>query len=243
MTTHNELPKVCISILALLCMTACAHVEPGQEPNPDPWESWNRPVSSFNDAVDGVVLKPLATGYRTVMPDAGEEAVDRFFDNLAEVSNAVNNLLQGEPVEAAQSTGRLLLNSTLGIGGLFEVASSMGLRKGDVEDFGQTLAVWGVKSGPYLVLPILGPSTLRDTPALAADWYLDPVSHIEKDKVRSPLAAADLVQTRASFLDSEALISGDRYTFIRDAYLQRREYMIRDGAIDDDFDDFLDDDF
>lgn len=243
MTGLTGLLKSGVLLASTLYLAACAHVEPGEEPNPDPLEAWNKPVHSFNDKVDSIVLKPLAKGYRVVMPGAGEDAVDRFFDNLGEVSNAVNNLLQGEPVEAVQSTGRLLVNSTLGVAGLFEVANSMGLEKQDPEDFGQTLGVWGVKSGPYFVIPFLGPSTLRDAPSRVVDWQLDPVNHIDHDETRYTFTAVDLIQTRASLLDTERLISGDRYIFIRDAYLQRRDYLIKDGEIEDDFDDFLDDDF
>ena len=151
-------------------------------------------------------------------------------------------MLQGEPKQAGNSTGRLLVNSTLGVGGIFEVASLLGLEKQDPEDFGQTLGVWGVGPGPYLVIPFMGPSTLRDAPSLAVDWALDPVNYIDEDIVRIPITGADLVQTRASLLDNERLISGDIYLFVRDAYLQRREFLINDGELeDDDLDDFLDD--
>lgn len=228
---------------SIIYLSGCAHVGSGEAPENDPWIAWNKPVHSFNDGVDSILLKPLAKGYRFIMPSFGEIAVTRFFDNLGEVSNAVNNLLQWQPKQAANSTGRLLVNSTLGIGGLFEVAEHMGMEKQDPEDFGQTLGVWGVGSGPYFVIPFLGPSTLRDTPSRAVDWALDPVNYASDDAVRVGVNALDLVQTRASLLDSELLISGDRYEFIRDAYLQRREYLLKDGEIEDDFDDFLDDDF
>lgn len=250
MKNYIKLLNKIVGILVISSLAACAHVGSdqqanqgaNQEPNIDPWESWNRPVTSFNDGVDRVLLKPVAKGYRFVMPDVGEKAVDRFFDNLGEVSNLVNNLLQGQPGQAMNSTGRFLVNSTLGVGGFFEVANSMGMEKQDSEDFGQTLGVWGVKSGPYLVIPFLGPSTLRDTPSRVVDWQLDPVNYVEDEATQYSLNGVDLIQTRATLLDSEALISGDRYLFIRDAYLQRREYLVKDGATDDDdVDDFLDD--
>lgn len=239
---HKTLSQVA-ALLFLVTTVGCAHVDEYGQPDPDPWESWNRPVTSFNDTVDKIALKPLAVGYRKVMPEVGEDAVGRFFDNLGEVSNAVNNLLQGEPVEAAESTGRFLVNSTLGVAGLFEVANSMGLEKEDGEDFGQTLGVWGVGSGPYFVIPFLGPSTLRDAPAGVVDYYLDPVNYVEDTAASNVLTGVGLIHARAGLLDSEALISGDRYIFIRDAYLQRRDYLINDGELDDDFSDFLDDDF
>lgn len=235
--------RVAFLSLLLSYLTGCASAGAGEAPDNDPWIGWNKPVASFNDTVDSILLKPLAKGYRFVMPSFGEVAVARFFDNLGEVSNAVNNLLQGQPGQAANSTGRLLVNSTLGVAGLFEVAEHMGMEKQDPEDFGQTLGVWGVGSGPYFVIPFLGPSTLRDTPSRAVDWYLDPVNYASDEAVRVGANALDLVQTRASLLDSERLISGDRYEFIRDAYLQRRDYLLKDGEIEDDFDDFLDDDF
>jgi len=231
-----------LGLSLVLLLNSCATVEPGQEPNPDPWEAWNRPVSSFNYILDRAILKPLAIGYRAVTPQFGEDAIGRIFSNVGEINNLVNNLLQGQPLQSGNSTGRFLVNSTIGLGGVFDVAAKLGLEKQDPEDFGQTLATWGVGSGPYLVLPFLGPSTLRDGPGLVVDWFLDPVNYIDEESIRYSINAMDLVETRASLLDAERLISGDYYLFVRDAYLQRREFLINDGELEeDDFDDFLDD--
>lgn len=241
MINQTSTIKILILSLMLLVLPSCATVEPGQEPNPDPWEAWNRPVSSFNYALDRAILRPLAIGYRTVMPQFGEDAVSRIFGNVGEVNSLVNNLLQGQPKQAGNSTGRFLVNSTLGVGGIFDVASLLGLEKQDPEDFGQTLGVWGVGPGPYFVIPFMGPSTLRDAPSLAVDALLDPVNYIDEDVIRIPINGVDLIETRASLLENERLITGDIYIFIRDVYLQRREFLIKDGELEDDSDDFLDD--
>ena len=228
--------------LVLLLLHSCATVEPGQEPNPDPWEAWNRPVTSFNLALDKAILRPLAVGYRWITPQFGEDAIGRIFSNVGEISNLFNNLLQGEPLEAGNSTGRFLVNSTLGLGGIFDVANTLGLKKQDPEDFGQTLGVWGVESGPYLVLPFLGPSTLRDGPSRVVDWFLDPVNYIDENSIMFPINGVELIDLRSSLIENEGLISGDVYLFIRDAYLQRREFLIDDGELTESgFDDFLDD--
>lgn len=201
----------------------------------DPWEGFNRGVFAFNDAVDGAVLKPIAKGYKAVTPDVVETGVSNVFSNLGEVGNIVNGLLQFKIGQASNDTGRLLINSTFGLAGIFDVAKHMGLEKGTGEDFGQTLATWGVDSGPYIVLPFLGPSTLRDGVGLPADSYLSPVTHIDHVPTRNTVFGTGLVETRASLLGVESTISGDKYTFIRDAYLQRREYLINDGEVEDDF--------
>ena len=213
-----------------------------KEKNVDPWEAWNRPMSSFNYVLDKAILKPAAKGYKYIAPEVVENSVSRFFGNLGEISNMVNNLLQWKPRQAVNSAGRFLVNSTLGVGGLLEVASTFGLPKKDAEDFGQTLGDWGVGSGPYLVLPFLGPSTLRDAPARIVDWQLDPVNELNDDVAQAALNVTDLINTRAGFLDQEGIISGDTYLFVRDAYLQRREFLVNDGEVDEEeIDDFLED--
>ena len=213
-----------------------------KEKDVDPWAAWNRPVSNFNYVLDRAILKPAAKGYRWIAPQVVEDSVSRFFSNLGEVSNTVNNLLQWEPKQAVNSLGRLVVNSTLGVGGLFDVATPFGLPKEEPEDFGQTLGDWGVDSGPYFVIPFLGPSTARDAPARIVDWFLDPINYVEEDAVQISLNALDLIETRAGFLDQEGVISGDIYLFVRDAYLQRREFLVNDGEVDEEeIDDFLDD--
>jgi phospholipid-binding lipoprotein MlaA len=152
-----------------------------------------------------------------------------------EVPSILNGLLQGNIPSAAHDTGRLLVNTTLGIAGLFDVAQHMGLKDSNSEDFGQTLAVWGVKSGPYVVLPFLGPSTLRDTTSLPVDWYTDPKTYIEHVPTRNTVSGVSVLNTRANFLPLEKNVTGDKYTFIRDVYLQHREFMIKNGKVEDSF--------
>jgi phospholipid-binding lipoprotein MlaA len=225
-------------IASLGRMLACAGLMAlplaGQAATEDPWESFNRPVFRFNDAVDTYALKPLAQGYRKVTPQFVETGVHNVFRNMWEVGNLANNLLQGKIHDAGVDTSRLLFNTTLGGLGFFDVATRMGLQRSD-EDFGQTLGAWGVQSGPYLVLPLLGPSSLRDAPAKIPDSYLTPYPHIDHVPTRNVLRGANVVDTRASLLDAERMVSGDKYIFIRNAYLQNREFRVRDGDVEDDF--------
>jgi phospholipid-binding lipoprotein MlaA len=202
----------------------------------DPYEGFNRAMFGFNNGIDVWVLKPIAKGYRFVTPDFVETGVSNFFSNLLEIRNFLNAGLQGKGKKTAAHTGRFLVNSTLGIAGIFDVAKYMGLEKQDGEDFGQTLATWGAGSGPYLVLPLLGPSTLRDTVGIPADAYADPVTYVDHVPTRNSLTAGEIIDTRAGLLETEKLLSGDRYIFIRDAYLQRRNYLINDGKVEDTFD-------
>jgi phospholipid-binding lipoprotein MlaA len=203
----------------------------------DPWEGFNRGVFNFNESLDRAILKPVAQGYRFIMPDVAEQGVSNFFDNLRDVVTFFNNVLQLKPVEATQDLSRVLINTTIGIGGLFDVATAMNIPKND-EDFGQTLGAWGVESGPYLVLPLFGPSTVRDGVGIIPDMYLDPLNQVESDELRYGLKALKVVDKRASLLDREGVITGDRYTFIRDAYLQKREFEVNDGRVEFNADDF-----
>lgn len=231
------------SLLALGLLATSSYAQ--EEVNPDPWQGFNRAMFSFNDTLDRWFLKPLAQGYKAVTPDPIEAGVSNIFSNLGEVPNVVNGTLQGDFKGAAHDTGRLLVNSTLGIGGLLDVAQYMNLPQDTPEDFGQTLAVWGVGQGPYLVLPLLGPSTLRDGAAKPVDWYTDPATYIEHERTNISVKALSLLNTRAALLDLEKNLNGDRYVFIRDVYLQRRAYLINNGEIADDFgaEEFLEEDF
>jgi phospholipid-binding lipoprotein MlaA len=200
----------------------------------DPLESVNRAVFSFNEVLDKYFLKPVAQGYQAITPDPVEESVHNVFRNLGEVRNLANNLLQGKVRDAGVDGSRFLFNSILGVGGLFDVATPMGLVRND-EDFGQTLGVWGVPSGAYLVLPALGPSSLRDGPARIPDGYTGPYAYMDHVPSRNLLRGVDVIDTRASFLDAERMIGGDKYVFLRNAYLQTREFKVRDGEVEDDF--------
>ncbi|GLX14831.1 hypothetical protein Pstr01_30700 [Pseudomonas straminea] len=225
-------------IASLGRMLACAGLMAlplaGQAATEDPWESVNRPIFRFNDAVDTYALKPLAQGYRKVTPQFVETGVHNVFRNLWEVGNLANNLLQGKVHDAGVDTSRFLFNTTLGGLGFFDVATRMGLQRSD-EDFGQTLGVWGVESGPYLVLPLLGPSSLRDAPAKIPDSFLTVYPYIDHVPTRNVVRGVNVVDTRASLLDAERMVSGDKYIFIRNAYLQNREFRVRDGEVEDDF--------
>jgi len=215
-----------------------------QDIEQDPWENFNRSIFNFNEGLDKAIAKPIAKGYRAITPDPVEQSISNVFSNLLEVRNVINDVLQGKLGQAANDSGRFLVNSTLGLAGLFDVAEKMGLPQSDGEDFGQTLAVWGVGKGPFVMLPLFGPSSLRGTVGLPVDSYSNPVTYINDVPVRNSLYFVDLVVTRASLLDAEALISGDKYVFLREAYLQRRDYLVNDGALEDDsFDDFEDEDY
>jgi len=235
--------------LSLSLLSGCATDIPAapkdERAASDPWEPMNRRIDSFNDTLDRATLKPLARGYEALLPATMRRGIGNFFDNLQAPLHIVNNLLQGKPKRAATETGRLLANSTWGILGLVDVASDIGLDPAR-EDFGQTLAVWGVPAGPYLVLPIFGPHTLRGAVAEPFDKALDPLYYYEHDTVRPALMLLELTDTRAGLFRAESLIedSFDRYLSIRESYLQNREYEIYDGnpPEDEDFyEDFYDD--
>lgn len=222
--------------LLLTALLLPAMVMAGSEQE-DPLEGYNRVVFSFNDKADRWVLKPVAKGYHYVMPDFFERGVSRMFSNLGEVLNVANDLLQGKVGQAGNDGGRLLINSTIGIAGFFDVAKHAGLEKSDGEDFGQTFGVWGVSEGAYVVLPFLGPSTLRDAPGLLLDSVFDPIGGVDHVPTRNQLYGGRVVSVRADLLEAEKLIKGDKYTFIRDIYLQRRQFLVNDGEVDDDFGD------
>lgn len=235
MTTSKTIIRwVSITLMALL-LTACASIPPGSTADPrDPFERYNRAMFSFNKTVDDKVLKPVATGYVDVIPDLVRTAIGNFFGNIGDVWTAVNNYLQGKPRDGTNDLARVVLNSTFGIVGLIDVATPAGLVQHE-EDFGQTLGVWGVKSGPYLVLPILGASTVRDGLARPLDLYADPITQINGAGVENSLRALRLVDDRATLLYSTRMMEDaalDPYLFVRDAYLQRRESRVRDGKSD-----------
>jgi len=227
--------------LLLVATAGCATSGERQERHPDdPWEGFNRKVFAFNEVIDRYALKPAARGYRFITPDPVQTSVGNFFYNLGEPRTVLNSLLQGKGTNASVATGRFLINTTVGIGGLFDVASRMEIT-GREEDFGQTLAVWGAGEGAYLVLPLLGPSTVRDTAGLPADMYSYPTTYVEDDEVRLSLTALRVIDTRAGLLDQEELIRGDRYSFIRDTWLQQRRFEVSDGQQGED--PFVSDDF
>ncbi|MEE4677712.1 VacJ family lipoprotein [Pseudomonas alliivorans] len=200
----------------------------------DPWEGVNRAIFRFNDVVDTYTLKPLAKGYQYFAPQFVEDGVHNFFNNIGDVGNLANDVLQAKPAAAGVDTARLIFNTTFGLLGFIDVGTHMGLQRND-EDFGQTLGYWGVGSGPFVVIPLLGPSTVRDAIAKVPDTYTTPYRYIDHVPTRNTALGVNLVDTRASLLSAERMISGDRYTFIRNAYLQNREFKVKDGQVVDDF--------
>jgi phospholipid-binding lipoprotein MlaA len=236
--------KTRLLLLALLALvlSGCTTTQKGTESvdtpkvvNADPFEGFNRAIFSFNSGVDSYFLKPVTHGYRFITPDFVETGVSNFFSNLLEVRNMLNALLQGKGADAANYGARFLFNTTIGIGGLFDPATSLGIEKNDGEDFGQTLGAWGIKSGPYIVLPFLGPSNIRDGLSIPLDAYADPVTYLESSHARNGLTLLEIIDLRSKLLETEKLLSGDRYVFIRDAYLQRRDYLVNDGVVEDTF--------
>lgn len=201
----------------------------------DPWEGFNRSIFSFNNRADRYLLKPVAKAYVRLTPSFFRRGVDNALSNVMEIPSAFNGVLQGNLRSAGHDTGRLLVNSTLGLAGILDVAQYMNLKQTDNEDFGQTLAVWGISSGPYLVLPLLGPSNLRDTAALPVDWYTDPKSYIEHVPTKNTARAVAIVNTRANLMPLEKTVTGDKYVFFRDAYLQRRNFLVNNGVVEDSF--------
>ena len=233
----GQLNKKLINILmcvGIALMAGCATTQQTERvAKIDPFESVNRAVFTFNENADEYVIKPVAEAYQFVLPDFVRTGVTNFFSNIGDVFVAVNNLLQGKPGNAANDIGRFLVNSTIGILGLFDVATEAGLEK-NKEDFGQTLGVWGVPSGPYVVLPLFGPSSVRDTAGLALDIKTDFILNSNQlnhdQKVGS--TALRVVNQRANLLDASQLLEDaafDKYSFLRDSYLQRRRNQVYDG--------------
>lgn len=206
----------------------------------DPLEPLNRAVYTFNDGFDALLVKPAAEFYRFIVPEFARTGVSNFFSNINDVIVAVNGLLQGKVTQAGSDVGRLLVNTTVGVLGLFDVATGMGLEKHN-EDFGQTLGYWGIGDGPYLVLPFLGPSNVRDTFGWVGDIYTWPISYIEDDRTRYILTGFRFVTWRADLLEASRILETaalDPYEFVRDAYIQRRRNLIYDGKPPPDEDDF-----
>jgi phospholipid-binding lipoprotein MlaA len=213
----------------LLLSTGCA-THPGGDPR-DPIEPFNRSISNFNDAADRVVLKPIATGYVQLVPDLVRTGVNNFFSNLGDAWTFVNTVLQLKPQEAGETAIRFGVNTLFGLGGLLDIASEAGIPKHN-EDFGLTLGRWGVGAGPYIVLPLLGPSTLRDTVAFGVETNGNVLRRIDSEPLRSGLYVLDAVDTRATYLGAGNVLEEaalDKYSFTRDIYLQRRRSLITGG--------------
>lgn len=219
----------CLAVLALLAMSACSTV---RSPSPaDPFEGFNRSVDTFNQQLDTYALRPAARAYVAVLPEVARMGVSNFFGNIGDVLIGINNLLQGKPVSAASDFGRFFVNTTIGVVGLFDVATDMGLKKNN-EDFGQTLGRWGVASGPYLVLPLFGPSSVRDAFGFFVDIQADPVVSVDDAATRNAVGGLRVVNRRADLLELTDSVEGvalDSYSFVRDAYLANRRNRVYDG--------------
>lgn len=225
------LERVCRwSVLAVIVsLQACATVA---NPDPrDPMESWNRGVFKFNDALDRAVIKPVAIAYRNVLPSWMRTGVGNFFNNLDDLWSGVNNALQLRGQDTADSFGRVVINTTMGLGGLLDVASEMDMER-HTANFGLTLGRWGVGSGPFVVIPFLGSSTLRDTVAMSVDIKGNAVRYVDDSATRDALSVLNLIDTRATYLKAGEVVEEaalDKYSFTRDAYLQRRRNQVYDG--------------
>jgi len=230
--TVNRLLRLFTVAVGVATIGACATIPPNAGSNPvDPLERYNRHMFEFNDRVDRAVLKPVAQAYVDYVPEPVRNCVGNIFSNIADVPNALNNLLQGKPAAAVSDICRVVINTTVGVLGCFDVASKSGLEKSD-EDFGQTLGRWGAGPGPYFVWPLLGPNTIRDSVGRVAGFYTDPLGYLDSVRARNSLTATRLVDTRASLFPAEKVIEGaalDKYQFIRDGYLQRRRNLVYDG--------------
>jgi len=230
--------KRSVLICLLLCLSGCAS-EPAGYADSDPLEPLNRAVYGFNSFLDKVMLRPLALGYAELTPDPLQKGVSNVYSNLLEPTNSINQLLQGKPRMAGNSLGRFAINSSIGIFGIFDVAGNAdfaqgtdpkGLRRQE-EDFGQTLATWGIPAGPYLVLPLLGPSSLRDGPALVADAVTNPGFYLANSSMKDKLLVLRIIDLRTSLLPLDEILerSSDQYAFTRSAFRQNREFQIWDG--------------
>jgi phospholipid-binding lipoprotein MlaA len=232
----NRGVQALLGVVFALALSGCVTLPPNApRSKQDPWESWNRGVYRVNTALDNAVAKPIAKGYVKVVPSPLRTGVSNFIANLNTPSVMINDALQGKLKAAGNDLGRFLLNSTLGLGGLLDPATPAGLDRND-EDFGQTLGKWGVHSGPFLELPLLGPSDVRDGPAKVVDAYMRPQAYLKSATARYSIWGVTLLDARASLLSLDETLKHvyDPYAFIRDAYLQHRAYLVSDGKSGDD---------
>ena len=228
--------RIIIIGLVSVILSGCATYSGNSMTNSsDPWQAVNRPVFAVNDTFDKMLFKPLAKGYANLAPEPVQNAVTNFFSNLNEIDNAINNLFQGKPVQFATSIGRLAINSTVGLGGLFDVASYAGLKHAP-EDLGQTFGTLGASAGPYIVLPLLGSSSIRDLPGRVLSMYINPLAWLDDVSFRNIMVGVNAVDSRANLLAKEDIaseISNDKYTLYRNSFLEERDFQISDGNLSD----------
>ena len=233
--------RISILTYTFLLTTGCASNQLHHTDHNDPLESYNRVMYSINDTVDSAILKPVSQGYNFVVPSLVSKGISNFFSNLDDINVVVNDLLQFKLMQALNDVSRFAINSTVGLIGIVDVASSYGFIKHN-EDFGQTLGSWGMNTGPYIVLPLFGPSDLRDTIGLIGDSiYTNSIGHVDDIAARNAFIITDTVDSRAGLLSAEKIIDEaafDEYTFVKDAYLQRRQNLVYDGDPPENFDVF-----
>ena len=220
----------------LIALALCATMAQAQ-PEADPWEGYNRWMFEFNDDADRLIIRPVARGYDMIMPEFGRVGVNNFFSNFYDFNGALNALLQGRIEQAVNNTFRVVANSTIGVFGLFDVASMAGIPRYET-DFGHTLSIWGVPRGNFVMLPILGPSTVRAAFGASVDAYMSPTGQMMNDEAYWGLRVFNVLDIRAGLLDAEEIMTGDRYVFFRDVYLQSRAVLEAGGQVKDDFSEF-----
>jgi phospholipid-binding lipoprotein MlaA len=226
-----------VSLIALALVVPL--VEAQTEEEIDPWEGYNRWMFDFNGDTDRFIIRPVAKGYDAVMPEFGRIGVNNFFSNFYDFNGALNALLQGRIEQAVNNTFRVVANSTMGLFGLFDVASMAGIPRYKT-DFGHTLSIWGMPRGNFVVLPVIGPSTVRAAFGASIDAYISPTGQMMDDQTYWGLRAFNVLDIRAGLLDAEEIMTGDRYVFFRDAYLQSRAVLEAGGQVKDDFSEFDD---
>lgn len=225
--------KRCLALVMVVTTVGCASIPAGVPPSPnDPWEPFNRSVFQFNEGLDAYVLKPIVAGYRFILPEIIRDGIYNFFANYSDIYTALQNLLQGNPSLAFNDLMRVVVNTTMGLGGLIDLATPGGLDK-HKEDWGQTFGVWGVPAGPYVVLPFFGPSNVRDTFGTVADIESDYLfTYVKNIGVRNSITGLRIINERNTYYEAGDLLDGaaiDKYSFMRDAYIQRRQYQIDEG--------------
>lgn len=238
----TDFPRRSTSLVAgvvramLIAVALCATMVQAQ-PEADPWEGYNRWMFEFNDDADRLIIRPVARGYDMIMPEFGRVGVNNFFSNFYDFNGALNALLQGRIEQAVNNTFRVVANSTIGVFGLFDVASMAGIPRYET-DFGHTLSIWGVPRGNFVMLPILGPSTVRAAFGASVDAYMSPTGQMMNDEAYWGLRVFNVLDIRAGLLDAEEIMTGDRYVFFRDVYLQSRAVLEAGGQVKDDFSEF-----
>lgn len=235
----TQAPKTIKQSAAFFLLLCIFVASPAAAQSDDPWRGANERVFRLNDYFDQLIVRPVASAYTIFIPRVARQGIGNFFSNIDDINVFVNDLLQLKLDAAMNDSGRLLVNTTLGLGGVLDIASGFGLQKNE-EDFGQTLGRWGVGAGPYVMLPVFGASNVRDSLGLVLDTLFNPIQYHDDESLRGTLFLVKETDSRAGLLALDELITGDRYLFVREAYMQRREYLVTDGQLEDEFGDFGD---